>query len=493
MAAKVIRTDVIFDDNTIILCYPLEDGTDPPLPPGTPNFILKKGHTLFLDAPNTLLPGTNEHKDLFSWNFGDTSTGSKYNTTRGFNAAHLYDTPGTYTITLTHTVNGLTASPGTPATTTWVVQVTDPTQQDIYVSNSAGSDTNTGTIGSPLKSITAALSRVNAYDRIYLKAGDTWQAPAAGYTIEKDGVEIRSYGTGSLPVIVTAVYANGSVFKVEGADVVIRNVYFRQLDPGYTLAGTRAVLPQRPNLTLYNCWTQRMVGLINGDIPAPVVDGDPVVDGVLLLECQDEPGEQASRNQWVFGAYNRWCLYGCKAYDSIYGATVFFQGRGFNKVAINGGELGNRDGSITRYGTGGIVQNANNLGKGAIILAKGSYAWVDGVTFVSDVKLFSDGAINLGPLGKGDVDLTAIVDHVVFYNNLDRSYERNRTDDSQPVQIILYPGLHYASVVNNTDFQLIYVAAYDASSDRRIQNVFIRGDNSRNAIRNYSPDAVTFG
>jgi hypothetical protein len=50
-------------------------------------------------AGNTLGGGL-PHTASYRWDFGDTSSTSAYNVLPGFNAAHVYDTPGNYTLTL---------------------------------------------------------------------------------------------------------------------------------------------------------------------------------------------------------------------------------------------------------------------------------------------------------------------------------------------------------------------------------------------------------
>lgn len=499
--AKIIRTDVIYDDNTVVPCYPLPDGTPPPTGGTDPDFTLKTGHTLFLEAPASLITGGSENLDMFAWDFGDTSTGSQFNTVKGFNAAHLFDTAGTYTVTLTHTPNGLTSAPGSPTTTTWTVLVADSAQQNIYVSNTSGNDGNPGTMASPIKSITKALSMAASFDRIYLKRGDVWRIPNDGttnysYVITQNGLEIRDYGTGNLPIVEAPVQTI-SIFNVWGEDVVVRNVYFRQLDPGYARSGIRVLTPNRKNLTAVGCQTEKVCFFVNGDHLPATKDSDPITDGVLLLNCSDSPGESCCRNQWVFGAYSHWCLYGCTAYDSIYEATLRFWGnQGWRMVSINGGTYGNRDASQTRYGAAGIVPNASNIGKGAILLQRGSYGWIEGVTMVSDVVLYSDGGIYLGPLGleSGDTqDPTGLTDHVVCNNNVDQSYNTNRADNSQPVQIHLYAGLHRASITNNVGFQRVYVNGFDAAVNRGMENLFIRNNTTVYPIVNNSPEATVYG
>src|SRR4029079_3653401 len=81
----------------------------------------------------------------YAWDFGD--PGSEYNTLQGFNVAHLYNNPGTYTVKLS-----LTNEAGKTDVATHTVTVVAAGRKKIYVSND-GSDSNDGlSPGSALKS-----------------------------------------------------------------------------------------------------------------------------------------------------------------------------------------------------------------------------------------------------------------------------------------------------------------------------------------------------
>ena len=62
----------------------------------------------------------------FSWNFGDPS--GEYNVLPGYNAAHIYDVPGTYTATLT------LKQGSTTSTSTLSVSVSASSQTAVYIS-----------------------------------------------------------------------------------------------------------------------------------------------------------------------------------------------------------------------------------------------------------------------------------------------------------------------------------------------------------------------
>ena len=68
----------------------------------------------------------------YQWDFGDTTSGSQFDQLPGFNAAHIYDVPGLYTITLT-----ITNQAGQVGVAQQMIRVTPPpvVPQAIYVDN----------------------------------------------------------------------------------------------------------------------------------------------------------------------------------------------------------------------------------------------------------------------------------------------------------------------------------------------------------------------
>ena len=53
-----------------------------------------------VDPANTVLGSGTAVTANYKWDFGDTTSGSVNDVLPGFNAAHVYSTPGTYTLTL---------------------------------------------------------------------------------------------------------------------------------------------------------------------------------------------------------------------------------------------------------------------------------------------------------------------------------------------------------------------------------------------------------
>lgn len=140
----------------------------------------------------------------YVWNFGDDANARwnagrkdangqypKRNEATGFTAAHVYENPGTYAVTLQVTPSG-----GQTLTYTQTITVTAPTAT-YYVSNS-GSDSNTGTSPSaPFRTVSKAFS-VGAGKRVLLNRGETF----SGLPDPPNGTILGAYpDSGNKPVI----------------------------------------------------------------------------------------------------------------------------------------------------------------------------------------------------------------------------------------------------------------------------------------------------
>lgn len=155
------------------------------------------------------------HEIKYSWNFGDPANDATWafgaqpgllskNVASGPITGHLFETPGTYTVTLT-AFDGVNTK-----TSNTTITVTDP--NSFYsgantICVASGSMPVAGTNGCPagaaVRNLTT-LSQVTALatgnKRILLKRGDTWSVTEAGY-IAGSNTQLGAYGSGAAPKI----------------------------------------------------------------------------------------------------------------------------------------------------------------------------------------------------------------------------------------------------------------------------------------------------
>jgi hypothetical protein len=213
------------------------------------------GQAVQVSALNSNLNGGSPSAARFVWDFGNPN--GRYNRLVGYNAAHVYDRPGTYPITL-----WVTNEAGNTARTSVNVQVGNSTRRMIYVS-AEGSDSNSGTSpNSPIRTWSKAKSFATSNTEILFRRGDTFGANSTLVVNRAENVLLGAYGTGAKPLIqwtgdpnagiVFDAYAatrdvtvqdlafdapNQHVIKPEGVNFLARNIHF--VRAGYAVNSNR--------------------------------------------------------------------------------------------------------------------------------------------------------------------------------------------------------------------------------------------------------------
>ncbi|HEX8323526.1 MAG TPA: PKD domain-containing protein [Tepidisphaeraceae bacterium] len=199
---------------------------------GTPVAVIKAisrtvpaGTSVHVDALSSQLKGGLWNDGKYAWDFGD--SGGRHNVMRGFNAAHAYDQPGTYAVSLTVTNAG-----GKQNTTTLNVTVTAAARRVIYVS-AEGSDKYDGSsTNRPIKTIDKALSLLDDNTEILFQRGDTFTQDES-FRIKHSNVLIGAYGSGRQPKIVwngqrqnnVMFYANAGTENITVQDLSINTIF----------------------------------------------------------------------------------------------------------------------------------------------------------------------------------------------------------------------------------------------------------------------------
>jgi PKD domain/RTX calcium-binding nonapeptide repeat (4 copies) len=336
----------------------------------------------------------------FQWNFGDPN--GQYNTLPGFNATHIYTTPGTYTITLTVT-NGIYQA----STVSAKITIGADTRRLIYVNSATGSDNNNGsTPGSAVQSAAKADSMVGNNTEVLFDRGETFNL-AAAFKLNFTNVLVGAYGSGALPIINYTVPATGSVIFTTNshvaAGVTIEDLTLTTLD------GKDPTIANQPMGVMAGGFDTSVIGC-TFDYVEYDVDASAAPVG-LTVEGNQSPIDGGLEGYFVWDQGTDTSVIGNYVNSSVHEHVM-------------------RTSSATE-----ILAYENNFsnfdGKGGIEIHVGAYAWIDSNTMYS-------GDIRVGPLGLWGEPVTDTTSFCVIQNN-----HVNNTD------IQVYPGAHDISIRNN--------------------------------------------
>jgi len=221
------------------------------------------------------------------WDFGD--PGSSYNTLTGWNAAHQYASPGTYTITCT-----ITNELGEISTTSRNIEVVSSTRSTVYVAAN-GSDGNPGSFNAPVRTLEEAFSRVTDGTAVLFRRGDVFDVDTSGI-LAGSNVYIGAYGTGVRPVLRwTGPTGFSAIIKMSLGnhhDITVQDITFTsQYGADDDRDIVDAIIPAGTNITVRDCVFGEVSLAINGN-RSPV--------GLLLQNCS--AGEIGAYLVWAQGA-----------------------------------------------------------------------------------------------------------------------------------------------------------------------------------------------
>ncbi len=322
------------------------------------------GHAIHVHGTSSSLGDGSPQNALYEWDFGD--KGSSYNTLHGFNAAHLYEKSGTYTIKLT-----VTNQAGKSHTTSTTVKVTADTRRRVYVSGS-GNDSNPGTQSKPIRTFGRAASIVNRVSDIAIlfRRGDTFDASNV-MELKGDNVVVSAYGSGSNPVIRWTENMAGypTMISPKGNDNTVEYLTFTS----NTSNPPQAIRTSANNVTVRGNTFKKLGYGINANVRP---------DG-LLVQGNSAPDTDGIGSYFIWG----------EGADHVYlGNTVANSNKehvvrvvGADRVLVWQNNLTNTTGRAP----------GDNTTKGALTLHKGSYYWVAR-------NELNEGPVAIGPLGNGD-------------------------------------------------------------------------------------------
>jgi PKD repeat protein len=348
----------------------------------------------------------------YVWNFGD--PGGSYNALPGFNAAHVYDQPGEYTITLT-----VTDQAGVEKSATAHIVISPDRRNEIFVSP-AGSDLNIGTNpDAPLHSIGKACKIMPNGCSIRLKAGCTYDADST-LKISKSDVLIGRYGDGPDPVVMLLKQAGPKpphgFFSIDSGcnGVTLEQLTFDTTERAIDTAeapkiGIDAIVARGRNVTVRNCTFLNVDNAVNAN-------GSPM--GLLVMGCK-APLKTGLRAYFVWTQGSDFVCLGNSAANSTREHIVRLTG--VQRALIADNDFTNLDRRpADKYDTS----------KGTIEMHNGSYAYIAH-------NRVTGGTIRVGPLGLKEDPSTATDWSVIESNQLSQTY------------IVAYPGSHHVMIRNN--------------------------------------------
>ncbi|MGD0766656.1 MAG: PKD domain-containing protein [Tepidisphaeraceae bacterium] len=345
-----------------------------------------------------------------TWNFGD--PGSAYNDSLvGFNAAHAYANPGTYTITMS-----ITTPDGHVGVATQTVTIAQDNRPTIYVA-ADGNDANDGSSpNDPIQSLARLGQLLTSNVRVLFHDGDTFTLSNTS-AIDLGGLQhvyIGSYGSGAQPVLYYNGAAHGGSFigmSNSTSGIVVQGLTFNSifLNNDNKQAIPLGFLPTGNDITILDNTFLNLGDDVNLQL-------DP--SNVLI---QDNTSPDPTALSGYFG----W----------VAGTEINFLG---NTVASSTGEAVMRVAGVTDLELAYNNFTNNPETPGGLAISKNNLSTQVGQYVYVYHNSFTAGAANAGPLGTDVANPNVTISDVVFDSNT-----VNRTT------ILLTPGVFDVMVENN--------------------------------------------
>jgi SdrD B-like domain/PKD domain/Right handed beta helix region len=351
----------------------------------------------------------------YQWNFGDPS--GQYNTLPGYNASHVYNNPGTYTITLTvtnqlHKVSVVSAQ----------VTIAGDSRKLIYVDSVHGSDSNNGSSPSQaIKTTAHADSLLRSNTEVLFDRGEEFNMTTTFLT-PYTNVVVGAYGSGANPIMNWNTSAVGVMFSNSTGSsigVTFENLTMDTLNHSTPNSSSlpQAIVTRGTNIDINN------VQFLDVDY---AINANSAPTGLMITNCSSP----LSNGLYAYFLWDQ-------AIDSVVlGNTVV------NSI---------HEHIIRSSGASGILIADNNFtnndGKGCIEIHEGSYAWIEG-------NSVTNGDIRVGPLGLWGEPVTEITQYAVIQGNTVKNVSINVEPGSDDISIrnnIIYRNTGMMIDISSTD------------------------------------------
>jgi hypothetical protein len=247
--------------------------------------------TVHVSGLNSVLGAGEKINAFYEWSFGDQTSTSVHNQMEGWNAAHVYNEPGTYAIDL-----NLMNNNGVSAVTSITVNVT-PDSRTVYYLSENGVDTNDGLSAvAPIRTPGRANALLQNHSTLLIERGDTIDTENEQFLVDSlHHVIIGAYGTGVNPVLYGgATYYTGNPAHItiyKSQHILIEDITFSgPLEPGYgepngdPFKGIWAFTDDLSDLTVRQCHFDNIsTSILTWEIAGPVNEGLYIVDNTTEL------------------------------------------------------------------------------------------------------------------------------------------------------------------------------------------------------------------
>ncbi|MBC7783267.1 MAG: PKD domain-containing protein [Burkholderiales bacterium] len=415
--------------------------TDANAPKPTPRInairtTINAGQTIFVHGTNSLTGAGSPITARFEWDFGDAS--GKYNKLVGFNAAHTYATPGTYSVKL-RVINELRGA----AETSITINVQAANRRAIYVSAAGNDSSNGASEGSAVRTWSRASALIGKQSNVEIlfRRGDSFDVKQV-LVLGGDNIRIGAFGSGNKPILKWAGGRNqGQIIRIDysAKSTMVENITFDSIfnGPNFNHDGMPfAVKVDGTSNSVKGCTFLNV---------AFAVQTNAHPEGVLVQDC-DAPSPYALRDYLVWGQGSDFVLLGNQV------ANVTNE----HAVRIFGVER-----LLIAYGDYGNAQNYSwEPSKNALNLQSANYVEIYGVTVRNNWQV--------GPLGDGDglPWKNARLNNVVIENCRTIGVKLRVVHGAQNIMI-------RNNLLNNDGDSAINVDAYNPTYGRGVVNLNI--------------------
>lgn len=347
-------------------------------------------HTVQVHALATTLNAGNYLTARWQWDFGDPD--GKYNQLEGWNAAHVYNAPGNYTIKLT-----VTNEDGRSGTLTTRVTVVADTRRTIYVDAVGGNDDNNGaTEKTAVRTVARVQDLVGSHVRIVFKRGQRHTFDRS-LSLPYQDVLVGAYGNGNRPILwrvrkagtgVSTIAMYNKSNQVTIQDLVFDSPYAARGDTVPTI-GVDGIYPRGVNITIRGNEFRELDDAINAN-------GNP---RGMLVQDNTAPLAKGLRNYFVWSEGSDQVFLGNTVANSTREHNLRSSGTTRMLIAYN---------SFTNLDRSSV--DAPDYSKGTVEIHKGSFAYV----WRNELR---EGALRAGPRGEGYESPNVKTEWVVFDAN----------------------------------------------------------------------------